>query len=82
MVIFKQFLDNTSLFYLIFIELDAVYKLADIKKKILTKKRKSRYLQKIRKLVHLYYTRLDIVFSVYKLRQFLSYFYLVHKFAF
>lgn len=38
-VIFKQFFDNTSPLYLISIKPDAIYKLADIRGKILTEKK-------------------------------------------
>lgn len=46
---------------------DAIYKLVDIGGEMLKEEKKSQYLLAIRKLMHLYYTRSDIVFSVYKL---------------
>lgn len=81
-MILKQFFDDTSPLYFIFMKLDTVYKLADIKEKILTEERKSWYLQVIEKLMHLYHVWHNIVFSVYKLAQFLSCSYLVYKSTF
>ena len=71
-VILKQFLDDTSPPYLIPMEPDAVHKLADTSGESLNEERKSRYLQAIVKLMHLCYTRPDIILSVHKLAQFSS----------
>lgn len=80
-VILNQFLDDASPTYLIPMESDAVYKLADTGGEKLTEEKKSRYLQAIGKLMHLCYTRPDIVFSVHKLAQFSARPYLIHEFA-
>ena len=80
-MILKQFLDNTSPTYLIPIEPDAVHKVADTGGEILTKERKSWYLQAIGKLMYLSHTRPDIVFSVHKLAQFSSQPFLIHESA-
>lgn len=42
-MILKQFLDNISSTYLIFMELDAIHKLADIEEEILIEEKKFLY---------------------------------------
>ena len=78
-VILKQFLDDTSPPYLIPTEPDVVYRLANAEGELVNEKRKSQYLQAIGKLMHLCYTKPDIIFSVNKLAQFSSKLYVIHE---
>ena len=78
-VILRQFLDETSLPYLIPMEPDAVHKLAATGGEILSENQKCRYLQAIGKLMHLCHIRPDIVFTVHKLAEFSSNPYLIHE---
>ncbi len=80
-VILKQSLDDASPPYLIPMEPDAVYRLADTGGEVLNEERRSWYLQAIGKLMHLCHTRPDIIFSVHKLAQFSSTPYAIHKLA-
>lgn len=68
--------------YLIPIESDAIHKLVNIGGEILTKEKKSWYLQVIGKLIHLCYMQLNIVFLVHKLVQYSFHPYLVQKSVF
>ena len=55
-VILNQFLDDASSTYFIFMEPDAIYKLADTGGEKLAEEKKSWYLQAIGKLMHLCHT--------------------------
>lgn len=65
-MILNQFLNDSYPTYIIPMEPNAVHKLADIGGEMLTKERQSQYLQAMNKLMHLYHTIPDIVFSVHK----------------
>lgn len=80
-VILQQFLDDTSLPYLIPMEPDAVHRLPDTGREVLNEERKAQCFQAIGKLMHLCHTRPDIIFSVHKLAQFSSKPYVIHESA-
>ncbi len=77
--ILKQFLDDTFPPYLIPTEPDVVYRLANAGRELVNEEKKSQYLQAIEKLMHLCYTKPDIIFPVHKLAQFSSKLYVIHK---
>ena len=68
-VIPKQILEEASLLYIIPMRPDAVVRLADTGGEVLNEERRSWYLQAIGKLMHLCYTRPDIIFTLHKLAQ-------------
>ena len=80
-VILRQFLNNASPPYLIPMEPNIVYRLADTRGEVLNEEKRSRYLQVIRKLMYLCYTRPDVIFSVHKLAQFSLKPYAIHESA-
>ncbi len=77
-VILRQFLNETSSLYLVFMVPGAVYKPAATRGEIISENQKSRYLQATGKLMHLCYTRPDIAFLFHKLAQFSSKACLIH----
>ncbi len=56
-----------SLIYLILMELEVVYKLANKRIKVLKEEKKPWYLQAIEKRMHLFYIGPDIIFLLHKL---------------
>lgn len=78
-IILKQFFDDMSMPYLILMEPDAVYSLANTREEILSEEKMSWYLQTIWKRMHLCHTSPDLIFLVNKLAYFLSKSYVIHE---